>query len=155
LIVFPTFTLSEEYNDNIFLNNAQRRSDFITGFTPGIRVTMERAIYRWAAGYTFTAEKYAQHNELHHVFQRQPFFLNGQQGLTPRLTLTLSDVFIENNNTNLVTPEGFAVGRQVSKSNSLIPGVIWDFAPQTSLRANLSYVLQRFSGQSASSSDVV
>src|SRR5262249_22187367 len=66
-----------------------------------------------------------------------------------------SDVFIENNNTNLVTPEGFAVGRQVSKSNSLIPGVIWDFAPQTSLRANLSYVLQRFSGQSASSSDVV
>ena len=155
LIVFPTFTLSEEYNDNIFLNNAQRRSDFITGFTPGIRVVMERETYRWAAGYNFTAEKYAQHSELDAVFQRQLFFLNGLQRLSPRLTLTLSEVFIENNNTNVLTPEGFAVGRQVSRSNSLNPGLIWDFGPQTSLRANLSYVLQRYGGQTAASSDIV
>ena len=155
LIVFPTFTLSEEFNDNVFLNNARKESDFITGFTPGIRVTMERATYRWAGGYNFTAEKYADHSELDSVFQRQIFFLDGLQRLSPRLTLTLSEVFIENNNTNLVSQEGFAVGRRVSRSNSLNPGLIWDFAPQTSLRANLSYVLQRFNGEGAASSDIV
>jgi hypothetical protein len=155
LIIFPTFTLSEEFNDNVFLNNTRKESDFITGFTPGIRVTVERATYRWAAGYNFTAEKYADHSELDNVFQRQIFFVNGLQRLTPRLTLTLSEVFIENNNTNLLTQEGFAVGRRVSRSNSLNPGVIWDFAPQTSLRANLSYVLQRFDGEGAASSDII
>ncbi len=155
LIVFPTFTLSEEFTDNVFLNNARKESDFITGFTPGIRVTMERATYRWAAGYNFTAEKYADHSELDNVFQRQIFFINGSQRLNPRLTLTLTDVFIENNNTNVVSQEGFAVGRRVSRSNSLNPGLLWDFAPQTSLRANLSYVMQRFDGEGAASSDVL
>jgi hypothetical protein len=154
LVLFPTFTLSEEFTDNVFLNNARKESDFITGFTPGVRVTLERATYRWAAGYNFTAEKYAKRSELDNVFQRQIFFVNGTQRLDPRLTLTLSDVFIENNNTNLVNQEGFSVGRRVSRSNSLNPGVVWDFAPQTSLRANLSYVLQRFDGQGAASSNI-
>jgi hypothetical protein len=154
LILFPTFTLSEEFNDNIFLNNARKESDFVTGFTPGVRAILERATYRWAAGYNFTAEKYAQHSELDNIFQRQIFFVTGLQRLDPRLTLTLSEIFIENNNTNLVTQEGFAIGRRVSRSNSLNPGVIWDFAPQTSLRANLSYVLQRFDGVGAASSDI-
>jgi hypothetical protein len=154
LVLFPTFTLSEEFNDNILLNNARKESDFITGFTPGIRLTMERATYRWTAGYNFTAEKYATHSELDNVFQRQIFFVTGTQRLDPRLTLTLSEVFIENNNTNLVNQEGFAIGRRISRSNSLNPGVIWDFTPQTSLRANLSYVLQRFDGEGAASSDI-
>ena len=154
LVLFPTFTISEEFTDNVFLNNAVKDSDFITGFTPGVRLTLERATYRWAGGYNFTAEKYAKHSELDNVFQRQIFFINGTQRLDPRLTLTLSEIFIENNNTNLVNQEGFSVGRRVSRSNSLNPGVIWDFAPQTSLRANLSYVLQRFDGQGANSSDI-
>ena len=154
LVFFPTFTISEEFTDNVFLNNAVKESDFITGFTPGVRLTLERATYRWAGGYNFTAEKYAKHSELDNVFQRQIFFINGTQRIDPRLTLTLSEIFIENNNTNLVNQEGFSVGRRVSRSNSLNPGVIWDFGPQTSLRASLSYVLQRFDGQGANSSDI-
>ena len=49
-----------EYNDNILLNNDDKRSDFVTGFTPGITLAVERATYRLLAGYNFTAEIYSK-----------------------------------------------------------------------------------------------
>ena len=36
LTITPSFTITEEYNDNVLLDNRNRVSDFITGFTPGI-----------------------------------------------------------------------------------------------------------------------
>jgi hypothetical protein len=153
VVLYPTLTVTGEYDDNIFLDNSRRESDFILGVTPGVRLILERATYRWAAGYSFTAEKYADHPELDDAFQEQHFFLDGLHRVNPRLTLTLTDVFIESNNTNVVGPEGIAIGRRRSRSNSLAPGLTWQFAPRTSLTAGFSYVLQRFADVEAIDSD--
>jgi len=45
LTLTPSLTVSEEYNDNILLNNRDRRHDFITGFTPGLTLTAEDPLY--------------------------------------------------------------------------------------------------------------
>lgn len=149
VVFYPTLTVTGEYNDNVFLDNTRRESDFIIGITPGARLVLENPTYRWAAGYSFTAEKYLDHSELDSAFQRQHFFLEGLHRLGPRLTLTLNESFIETNNSNLISQEGIAVGRRKSRSNTLSPGLTWQFAPQTSLRAGLSYQIQRFDGEGA------
>jgi hypothetical protein len=154
IVLYPTLTVTGEYNDNIFLNNDRRESDFIVGFTPAVRLILESATYRWATGYSFTAEKYLDHSELDSAFQRQHFFITGLHRIDPRLTLTLSEVFIEDKSTNLVGEEGISVGRRTARSNSLSPGLTWQFAPRTSLTAGFSYVLQRFDDTDAIDSDV-
>jgi hypothetical protein len=154
IVFYPTITVTGEYNDNIFLDNNRRASDFIIGITPGARLILETATYRWAAGYSFTAEKYLDHSELDSAVQQQHFFLQGFQRVDPRLTLTLSEVFVESHNSNVVTEVGIAVGRRTSRSNVLTPGLTWQFSPQTSLAAGFSYELQRFDGVGALGSDV-
>jgi hypothetical protein len=153
IVLYPTLTVTGEYDDNIFLDNSRRESDFILAVTPGVRLILESATYRWSAGYSFTAEKYVDNSELDDAFQQQHFFLDGLHRINPRLTLTLTDVFVESNNTSVVSPEGIAIGRRTSRSNSFAPGLTWQFAPRTSLTAGFSYVLQRFADLEAIDSD--
>ena len=154
VVVYPTLTLGGEYNDNIFLNNQQKRSDFIGSVTPGIQVVLEGVTYRWAAGYSLTAEKYLDTSELDNAVQRQNFFLTGSHRLSPQFTLTLNEVFVEDKNTNLVSTENIAIGRQKSRSNVFAPGLLWRFDPETSLRVELGYSLQRYDDPNAASSNV-
>ena len=154
LIIYPTLTLGAEYNDNIFLNNASKESDFVMAATPGIRLLLNSPTYSWSAGYSFTAEKYLDHTNLDNVFQRQVFFVNGTHRLNPQLTLTLSEVFVESNDSNVVTAEGIAVGRRKARSNTFNPGLLWQFTPLTALRVNASYVLSRYDGVDAVNSDI-
>ena len=46
----PTLSISEEYNDNIFLNNDSKRYDFITSFTQGLMRRANRPRFQLAAG---------------------------------------------------------------------------------------------------------
>jgi hypothetical protein len=153
VVLYPTLTLGVEYNDNVFLDNDRRESDFILSATPAFQVVLERPTYRWAAGYSFTAEKFIDQSHLDSAFQRQHFYLSGVHRVNPRLTLTLSEVFVEDKNTNLVGEESVAVGRQKARSNSFSPGLTWQFAPRTSLSASFSYTLQRFDDADASDSN--
>src|SRR5687768_6048268 len=41
LTLTPSFTLSGEYNDNIFLSDGDEESDFSLGLTPGLTVSMQ------------------------------------------------------------------------------------------------------------------
>ena len=154
IVLYPTLTLGVEYNDNVFLRNDQKRSDFIGSVTPGLQVIFEGATYRWAAGYSLTGEKYFHNSELDSAVQRQNFFLTGSQRLSPQFTLTLNDVFVEDNNTNFVGTDNIAVGRQKARSNVFAPGFTWAFAPKTSLRVEASYTLQRYSDPAAADSNV-
>jgi hypothetical protein len=154
VVIYPTLLLGGEYNDNIFLNNLQKRSDFIGSVTPGIQVVLESATYRWAGGYSLTGEKYLDNSQLDNAVQRQNFFITGSQRLSPEFTLTLNETFVEDKNTNLVGTENIAVGRQKARSNLFAPGLVWQFEPQTSLRAEVGYSLQRYDDPLAASSNV-
>lgn len=154
VVFYPSLTLTGEYNDNIFLDNSRRRSDYIAAATPAFNLYLESTTYRWAMGYSFTAEKYLEHSELDEVFQRQTFFIEGSHRVHPRVTLTLSNVFLQSKDTNPVGNQVVAVGRRTSLTNTFNPGLIWQFAPRTSLTTGVGYELQRFDGPGALDSDI-
>ena len=154
ITIVPSFTLTEEYNDNILLDNRNRQSDFVTGFTPGIAITIERPTYRLAAGYNFTAELFARQTQENHAFDRQNFFLDSMWRADPNLTLSLSDTFIYTTDTNLLSSENVSSGRNRSYSNLLTAGAGYQLDEFWTLRAGANYTLERFSGGGLEDSDV-
>src|SRR2546429_2077348 len=87
----PSISVSEEYNDNLFLNNRNRQWDLITGFSPAITLYVNRPSYQLSAGYTFTGELYERESRLNNALNRQNFLLNGSYQATRGVTLTASD----------------------------------------------------------------
>ncbi len=150
----PTFTISEEYNDNIFLTNSNKKSDFITGFTPGLEVTFARGDYEVTALYRFTSELYADHSELDQVLRRQDFFLNGAWRVTPRLTLSLADSFVSSTDTNVVTEEGVSTGRTRALSNTITPALSYQLTSLTAMRVTTSVTHQEFEADELRGSDI-
>jgi hypothetical protein len=156
LTITPTLTVTQEYNDNILLNNDDRRSDFITGFTPGITLNLERATYRLLAGYNFTAEVYWKEENAarNDAFSRHNFDLDGTWRVNPRLTLTLTDVFAFTTDTNLLAAEGVATGRTEAYANTLTGSAAYALTPLTILRGTASWTLLRFEEDELQDSDI-
>jgi hypothetical protein len=154
LTITPSLTVEEEYDDNILLNNDDRRWDFITRFTPGLSLEIERPLYRLTASYDFTADIYARNPARNHAFDRHRFLLDSLYRVDPQLTLTLTDTFSFNTNTNLIGAEGVATGRDRAWSNSLAGGAAWQATPRTALRGSASWTIQRFQRQDLHDSDV-
>jgi hypothetical protein len=150
----PSITITGEYNDNIFIDNRNKVSDFIIGFTPGLALALERPTYRLAAAYNFTAELFTKETEESNAFNRQNFFLDALWRVDPFLTLTLTDTFIFSTDTNLVGRESVATGRDRSMSNVLGAGVAWQFAPLWLLRTDGSWTTERFQDDALVDSDV-
>jgi outer membrane putative beta-barrel porin/alpha-amylase len=154
LTLLPSITISEEYNDNVLLTNRDRRSDFITGITPALNAIYESSTYRLSAGYNFTAEMYARSPDRNAAFNRQNFNLDTMWRPDEQLTLTLTDALAFSTDTNLISPEGVATGRDRAWSNSLAGGAAYLIDPFTTVRGTGSYTVQRFSNEDLRDSDV-
>lgn len=154
LTILPSITVSEEYNDNINLSNANRTSDFITGITPALNVILESERYRLSAGYNFTAEMYARNPNRNAAFDRQNFDLDTEWRPNEQLTLSLIDGFSLSTDTNLISPQGVSTGRDRAWSNNLRAGLGYRLGPFTTLRTGAGYQVQRYQGDERQDSDV-
>lgn len=153
LVLIPSVAITEEFNDNIFLDNSRRESDFITSITPSIRLVSQSPTYRLMAGYSFTADKYAKHSEFDSVFRRHDFFAEGFWRLAPTLTLTVTDSLTFSNNTNVVSTTAVSTGRDEALSNSLSGGVIWQVSPTNVLQSRATWTTQHFKSADSHDSD--
>jgi opacity protein-like surface antigen len=151
--ITPTISVLGEYNDNVFQSNANKVSDFILGFSPGISVAVESPIYRLIGSYSFTAEIYAEQEQLNDVFSRQNLRLEGSYRLTPLLTLSLTDSLIIANDSNSVAAENVSTGRTRSLANTLSPGVSYQLDPRTTLRGGATWTMLRYDSDLALDSD--
>jgi hypothetical protein len=150
----PSITITGEFNDNIFIDNRNKVSDFIIGFTPGLALSIESPTYRLAAGYNFTSEVFTQETDESHAFDRQNFFLDSLWRVDPFLTLSLTDSFVFSTDTNLVSTASVATGRNRGFSNVLAAGAAWQFAPLWLLRGDASWTTERFDSSDLVDSDV-
>lgn len=149
----PSLTLSEEYDDNVFLDNANRQSDFISGFTPAVSALVESATYRLLASYDFTALVYARETQLTDAYSRANGVIDGFYRLDPRLTVSFSDTYHYDVNPNLVVLEAVTAGRSTVWSNTVSPGVSWQADPRTTVRFTAAYTATRFQQGGLSDSD--
>jgi hypothetical protein len=141
--VTPTLSIREEYNDNIFLNNGNRRDDFITAITPGVRAFFQQPGYHVFIGYDLYAEMYAKHDDLSNVGDRQNFLLDASYEWSSRLTLTLSDAFVRTYNTSQTSAQGIATGRAQVTTNTLAPGLAYILTPRDTVRLVASYAITK------------
>jgi hypothetical protein len=150
----PSITITEEFNDNIFLDNDRKQWDFITGFTPALAITYEDATRRLNAAYSFTAEIFAREPSESHAFNRQSFVGEALWRVNPNLTLTISDAFAFNTDTNLVGTSSVSTGRDRALSNTLAGGASWEFDRLTAIRGGAGWTIERFDDPTAQDSDV-
>ncbi len=144
----PSFAITEEFNDNFFLNNDNKRYEFITGFTPSIALLANRPRFQLAAGFSNTSELYARGSSPNDAFARQNLIVGTYWQPTPHLTFTLADTMLRDQSPS-ATAGGFALGGQGSTSNALTPAMGWQLAPQTRLDLGATYSLIRFDGRGA------
>ena len=135
----PSIVIGEEYNDNIFLDNRNRQWDFISSFGPAITLFVNRPSYQLNAGYSFNAVVYARNERLNNAFDSQNFIAGGLYRVSPALTLTATDTFAFNRNTNLVASQGVSTGRQESWTNTFTPGTTWQMTSRNTLSLTASY----------------
>ena len=149
----PSVTVSEEYNDNVFLDNTKKEWDLITRITPGVSFEVGEPTYRLAAGYFFTADLYTRHPELNQAFDAHSFVGDALWKVSPRLTLNAFDTFTLTTDTNLVSQESVATGRDRSYSNYMGGGASYQLTSLTSVRGGALWIVQRFQNQDLFDSD--
>ena len=138
----PAFGISEEYNDNIFADNRDKQSDFITNFSPAVTLTLNWPRYELRAGYIATGQVYARETRLTSLLESQTFIGTGLYRATPNLTLTVAESFVWDRGTEIVG--GFSTGRQEFLTNTITPGLSWSLTPADSLSASAGYSTVRF-----------
>jgi hypothetical protein len=154
LTLVPTITISEEYNDNILLDNRNKQWDLITGITPGLNFIWESRTHRLAAGYNFTTELYLREPERDNAFNTQNFTLDGLYRASEQLTLTLTNAFTMTQDTNLISTSGVSTGFSRSWGNVLTAGAAYKLDEFTTLTGGGSWAVQRFSRAELDDSDV-
>jgi opacity protein-like surface antigen len=153
ITVTPFIAITGEYNDNVFQTNANKTSDFILAFTPGVSIAIENPIYSLLGSYSFTAEMYADQDQLNDAFARQNLRLDGSYRVSPRLTLSLSETFTMANDSNLVVAENVSTGRTTSMSNILSPALAYQIDPRTTLRLRGTWTAVRYDSNNAIDTD--
>jgi hypothetical protein len=153
LNITPSFTLSGEYNDNLFLTPQDKQSDFVFGFTPGVTVSMQRPGFRLLAGYNTTGQIFVDHSELNDFGSEQQFFADLNYQISPRVSFGLSDRFVFGQSSNSLTSSGASVGRRDAWRNTLTPRLRWQATPTTAVNVLASYTILRFQEDTQADSD--
>jgi hypothetical protein len=153
LTLTPSIGVLEEYNDNIFFDNANRHSDFITSLVPAIALAAENPVYRLIASYDFTARIYARNPDQNRAPDRQDFSLDSLYRFSPEFSVSLSDIFRFTTGVNVLTPDGVSTGFDRYWSNTLRPGASLQIDPLTVLRGSAGWSVLRFERQGLLDSD--
>jgi hypothetical protein len=151
LTVTPSLTITEEFNDNVFLTHSNKQSDFITQFTPAVVLQAQQRGFQLLSSFNFTAEIYAKNPELDSAANRLAFLTSVLYQAKPGVTLTLTENLAYNKNSNLVATSGVSSGREASLSNVFAPAVSVQLTPRTTWRVSGAYVLERFGSGGTSS----
>jgi hypothetical protein len=154
LTVTPSLTVAEEFNDNVFLNNANKHSDFITQFTPGLTLQMQSPGFRLTAGYNFTAELYARQTQLDNAANRQNLVTSLSYEAKPGVTLTLTEAAFYSNYSNVASLSGTSSGRQAVWSNVFAPALSVQATQRLIWRLSGAYTLERYNGPNSRDSNI-
>lgn len=145
--ITPSFSVAEVYDDNIFATASDRESDFITRFTPGIRVGYESAPLTLLGRYAFDAELFAEHSELDSALAGQDAGVEFKYLPDPTLTLSLLGGFLESHTPGeLSATTGITNGRVKGRRYSVEPSLTYRFDPLTTTIVDYSFAREEASG---------
>ncbi len=117
----PSLTLSERYDDNLFLVRENRSSDFVSILTPQLRVSSTVEQRPRYIQYRAEIQRYAKHSELNTVNHFSD--LEWTSPLSKSALLTLTDHFGFSSDSTEISTLGVAVPRGDTYSNNSVIGL--------------------------------
>jgi len=144
LTLTPSITIAEEFNDNVFSDNQNKRSDFITQISPGLALAMQQPGFTLTASYAVTGEIYAKESQLNDFASSHRFLAGMTYQATPRLGLNVGNGFTYSQYSNAASVSGVSTGRQTSFSNVLSAGLSFQATQRLTWDVSGAYTIQRF-----------
>jgi len=170
VLVTPSLSVSESYDDNVRLTPTNRQDDFVTNVIPRLR--LEARDYPWYVTFdgSVQAQYYARQTELNTTTDN--WTVGGTAGyrLSPTVNLSLTDTYVRSLNTGTVgvqpgvitgpqtsaltgVPSGIVTGRFTSTSNTVSPAVSYQITSRTGVNARYSFGTIRSDAPGAVDSD--
>lgn len=143
IILSPSLTISEEYDDNILLSSTDRQSDFVTSVRPGLRLAIRENLWDVTMALSARGVYYVNRPELNSSTDNQNGSLRIEYRPTPRFTASVSDTVVRSLDPAEVDPEtGIITGRFPSYRNTVTAALGYQIDPPTLI--NLSYSFRTF-----------
>lgn len=96
-----SLSVSEEYNDNVFLAKTDKKSDFITRVTPAVFFSLGSAQSSLSASYSPSFNYYRSHTELNKTSHSAS--ARGNLAVSEEMNVTVSDTFVLTNEPRSLT----------------------------------------------------
>lgn len=143
----PSLRLTEEFDDNVFLQPGGKRSDLISRFSPGVTGGFRSATLSVEAGYTFDAEVYVNNPELSDPANRQRATAGFRYLPSALLTLGLDTSYVQTETpSELTTETGLVIARRSADELTIAPSAVYRVTPATSADFGYSYGGSRVTG---------
>ena len=140
--LIPSFSLAEEFDDNVFVTSTAKKSDFITRFTPGIDLGYRSEPFTLMARSSFDTEIFADNSQLNDSAARKRAGLEFKYVPFEDLTLGLDSSYIATTTaTGLVGAAGLEFARRDATEFILSPVAHYRFTASDTGR--IAYTFMR------------
>jgi hypothetical protein len=139
-VILPSFTLTEEFDDNVFVSTTDPQSDFITRMTPGLQLGYRSAPFTLLASGSIDAEIFVNNPELSDAANRKRAALEMKYLPYRLLTVSLNVTYFETNTpSELVPTTGLQLGRSKATQLAIIPGAIYQITSVDAVSGSYGY----------------
>ena len=139
-VILPTFSLAEEFDDNVFVSTTDPKSDFITRFTPGLQLGYRSLPFTLLASASIDAEIYANNSELSDAANRKRAALEVKYLPFSLLTVSLNVTYFETNTpSELVPTTGLQLARTRATQLAIIPAAAYQITSVDTATASYAY----------------
>src|SRR5580765_8225484 len=139
-VILPTFSLAEEFDDNVFVSTTDPKSDFITRFTPGLQLGYRSVPFTLLASGSIDAEIYANNPELSDAANRKRAALEVKYLPFRLLTVSLNVTYFETNTpSELVPTTGLQLARTRATQLAIIPAATYQITSVDTATASYAF----------------
>jgi len=139
-VVLPTFTLAEEFDDNVFVSTTDPKSDFITRFTPGLQLGYRSEPFTLLVSSSIDAEIYVNNPELSGAANRKRAALEMKYLPFRLLTVSLNVTYFETDTpSELVPTTGLQLGRSRATQLAIIPAASYQITSVDTATASYAF----------------
>jgi hypothetical protein len=139
-VVLPSFTLAEEFDDNVFVSTTDPKSDFITRMTPGLQLGYRSVPFTLLASASIDAEIYANNSELSDAANRKRAALEVKYLPFRLLTMSLDVTYFETNTpSELVPTTGLQLARTRATQLAIIPAATYQITSVDTATASYAF----------------
>jgi hypothetical protein len=146
-VILPTFTLAEEFDDNVFVSTTDPKSDFITRMTPGLQLGYRSQPFTLLVSGSIDAEIYANNTELSDAANRKRAALEVKYLPFRLLTVSLNVTYFETNTpSELVPTTGLQLARTHATQLAIIPAATYQISSVDTATASYAFFRDTLDG---------